>query len=108
MVSRLGGDEFVALMLDANVLQVEVFAARIRQAMAARNAQGLRRYRLSASIGASPYDADQGQTIESLLAQADALMYEQKRARRAGLILSLAPPLGLSPADLLRKNDRGA
>jgi len=92
VVSRLGGDEFVALMLDANVSQIDVFRARIRQAMATRNAQGLRRYRLSASVGASPFDAAQAQTIESLLARADTVMYEQKRARRAGLLLSIIPP----------------
>jgi diguanylate cyclase (GGDEF)-like protein/PAS domain S-box-containing protein len=103
VVARLGGDEFVALMLDADVSKLEVFALRIRQALATRNAQGLRRYRLSASVGAAPYDADRGQTIESLLAHADTLMYEQKRARRAGLIFSMAPP-----AQSARKNERGA
>jgi len=104
VVSRLGGDEFVALMLDADASQVDVFAARIRQAMTARNAQGLRRYRLSASVGASPYDAQRAQTIESLLAHADTIMYEQKRARRAGLIVSLVPP---PPDQSATKNDRG-
>jgi diguanylate cyclase (GGDEF)-like protein/PAS domain S-box-containing protein len=104
VVSRLGGDEFVALMLDAEVSQLEVFAARIRQAMAARNAQGMRRYRLSASVGAAPYGADGAETIESLLSDADALMYEQKRARRAGVIFSVAPPASDESA---RKSDPG-
>jgi len=107
VVSRLGGDEFVALMLDANVAQIEVFATRIKQAMAVRNSQGLRRYRLSASVGASPYDAQRGDTIESLLARADGMMYEQKHARRAGLILSMAPAAARS-SEPARKNDRGA
>lgn len=97
VVARLGGDEFVALMLDADVSQVEVFAARIRRELAARNALGTRRYRLSASVGASPYDADRGQTIESLLAHADTVMYQQKRARRAGLNPSIEPPAPSSP-----------
>ena len=104
VVSRLGGDEFVALLLDADVSQVEVFAARIRQAMATRNAQGTRCYRLSASVGASPYDADRGQTIESLLAHADTVMYEQKRARRAGLISSIAPTPPSPPANSERSS----
>jgi len=108
VVSRLGGDEFVALMLDADVAQVEVFATRIRRAMAERNAQGLRRYRLSASVGASPYDADRGQTIESLLAHADTVMYEQKRARRAGLIVSITPPAPPSSSQSAAKGERGA
>ena len=107
VVSRLGGDEFVALLLDADVSQIEVVAARIRQAMATRNAQGARRYRLSASVGASPYEADRAQTIELLLAHADRLMYEQKRARRAGLISSIAPPAPRSPSSPAAKNERG-
>jgi diguanylate cyclase (GGDEF)-like protein/PAS domain S-box-containing protein len=108
VVSRLGGDEFVAFVLDADASKLDALAARIRQAMATRNAQGARRYRLSASIGAAPYDAARGQTIESLLAQADTLMYEQKRARRAGLVFSIAPQAVSTPRVLLGKNERGA
>ena len=110
VVSRLGGDEFVALMLDADVSQIELFAVRIKQAMATRNAQGFRRYRLSASVGGSPYDAARAQTIESLLAHADTVMYEQKRARRAGLLMSNAPPppSAPTPSDSAAKSNRDA
>ncbi|MEO6603708.1 MAG: GGDEF domain-containing protein, partial [Polyangiaceae bacterium] len=95
VVARLGGDEFVALLLDAQLAQVEIFAARIKHAMATRNAEGKRRYRLSASVGAAAYEAGKHETIEALLVKADALMYEQKRARHAGLLLSLVPPPSL-------------
>ena len=40
------------------------------------------RFRLSASVGATLYDSSQPESIEALLAKADALMYEQKRARK--------------------------
>ncbi|MES1175982.1 MAG: diguanylate cyclase [Myxococcales bacterium] len=92
IVARLGGDEFVALLLDAQVAQIEVFASRIRRAMSARNAEGKRRYRLSASVGAAAFDASKHETIEALLVKADSLMYEQKRARHGGLLLSMLPP----------------
>lgn len=98
VVARLGGDEFVALLLDAQVAQIEVFASRIKRAMSARNAEGKRRYRLSASVGAAAYEASKQETIESLLVKADTLMYEQKRARHAGQILSAPPPSMPTPA----------
>lgn len=99
LVARLGGDEFVALLLDAQVEQIEFFASRIQQAMRTRNASGLRRYRLSASVGAAAFESSKHETIEALLAKADALMYEQKRARHAGLLISMPPP------DLARPNN---
>jgi len=82
--------------------------SRIRQAMASRNAQGLRRYRLSASVGVSPYERARAQSIESLLSHADTVMYEQKRAHRAGLIVSISPPAAFSPAHSTPNSERGA
>ena len=98
VVARLGGDEFVALLLDAQVTQIEIFASRIKRAMSARNAEGKRRYRLSASVGAAAYEASEHETIESLLVKADTLMYEQKRARHSGQIVSAPPPSMPLPA----------
>ena len=92
VVARLGGDEFVALLLDAQVAQIEDFAQRIKRSMSARNAEGKRRYRLSASVGAAPYECGKHESIEALLVKADTLMYEQKRARHAGQTLTIAPP----------------
>jgi diguanylate cyclase (GGDEF)-like protein len=100
VIARLGGDEFVALMLDATCTQIDVFGTRIRQAMALRNARDDRRYRLSASVGAAAYEAAPHETIESLLVKADALMYEQKRARHTGQLFSLTPgrPPSVAPS----------
>lgn len=108
VIARLGGDEFVALMLDATCAQIDVFGTRIRQAMALRNGRDDRRYRLSASVGAAPYEPAHDESIESLLVKADALMYEQKRARRSGQLLSLTPgrPLSGDPAQE-ESNPRG-
>lgn len=100
VVARLGGDEFVALMLDASESQVELFATRIKRAMAERNQRGNRRYRLSASVGGSPFDAAKEESIEQLLVKADALMYEQKRLRRTGQLLSMMPQKPLEELSL--------
>jgi diguanylate cyclase (GGDEF)-like protein/PAS domain S-box-containing protein len=99
VVGRLGGDEFVALLPDANETQIDLFAARIERELAERNDR-VGGYRLSASIGGCAYDPAQAESIEALLARADALMYEQKR-NRPGSRRSpapAAPPPSLTPA----------
>ncbi|HEY5376746.1 MAG TPA: diguanylate cyclase [Polyangiaceae bacterium] len=87
VVARLGGDEFVALLPEASAAQLELFAARIEAKMSLRNSKADRAYRLSASVGGTAYDPSQPETIEALLVKADALMYEQKRARKSRLAL---------------------
>jgi len=62
-----------------------------------------RRYRLSASVGGAVYESSRPETVEALLAKADALMYEQKRRRRNGLLLSM--PVG--PPTLGAREQRG-
>jgi diguanylate cyclase (GGDEF)-like protein/PAS domain S-box-containing protein len=83
VVARLGGDEFVALLPEASVEQLGSFVARIKAEIAARNQKPGQRYRLSASVGGTLYDSTRPESIEALLVKADALMYEEKRARKA-------------------------
>jgi diguanylate cyclase (GGDEF)-like protein/PAS domain S-box-containing protein len=89
VVARLGGDEFVAILPEANAEQLALFAARIDAEISVRNQKPGQRYRLSASVGGTVYDSTQPESIEALLVKADALMYEQKRARKA--LLDAAP-----------------
>lgn len=83
MLARLGGDEFVALLMDADAKQQEGFETRVQREVEARNEQPARAFRLSVSIGGAAFQPERPLTIEALLAEADALMYEQKRARNA-------------------------
>jgi diguanylate cyclase (GGDEF)-like protein/PAS domain S-box-containing protein len=83
VVARLGGDEFVALLPEASAEQLGSFVARIEAEIAARNQKPGQRYRLSASVGGTLYDSSRPESIEALLVKADALMYEEKRARKS-------------------------
>jgi diguanylate cyclase (GGDEF)-like protein/PAS domain S-box-containing protein len=83
VVARLGGDEFVALLPEASAEQLGSFVARIEGEIATRNQNPSQRYRLSASVGGTLYDSSRPESIEALLFKADALMYEEKRARKA-------------------------
>jgi diguanylate cyclase (GGDEF)-like protein len=80
VLARLGGDEFAALALE--IANEQPVVARLEAALAAFNDEDARPYQLSISIGAVSYDRAAHESLETLLARADAVMYAAKRARR--------------------------
>ena len=81
ILARLGGDEFAILVADAAENDVEAVRHRIDRKLCSFNADPGRRYDLSFSMGFVPSDSGQRSDLEQLLAQADALMYQQKRRK---------------------------
>ena len=78
ILARIGGDEFVALAhvsRDTNALR-----QRLRDHLAEFNAQRLRPYVLDVSIGTTVVNVTTEDDIETMIARADAAMYEEKRA----------------------------
>ena len=83
ILGRLGGDEF-AVLLPATVENSEAsIRQRLQAELQARNAQPERRYALSISVGIIATDPQHSLSVEEMLAQADALMYEEKQRGRA-------------------------
>lgn len=80
LLGRLGGDEFAVLALDAPVATADTVLARLRETLRAHNAG--RAFDLSLSLGIARYDREHRASVEELLAQADAQMYERKREKR--------------------------
>lgn len=78
VVARLGGDEFVVLFVVAGVEGAAIAAKRLDDAIADRNARGDLPFELSVAAGFIER-APNGHTVEELLAEADAAMYERKR-----------------------------
>ncbi len=78
IVARLGGDEFVALAHVQN--DTSTLRERLREQLAVLNAGAGRPYKLDVSIGTTLVNAASNETIEALIALADADMYEEKRA----------------------------
>ena len=79
-VARLGGDEFVVLLDNpASLLEVERIAERIVAAVAQPVVLSECSVRVSATLGIAVHPAG-GQTAETLMAHADAAMYQAKRA----------------------------
>jgi diguanylate cyclase (GGDEF)-like protein len=82
IIARIGGDEFVVLFAVTDVGGATQATQRVHESLAQLNDQGDRPFTLSVACGfieRIPGTA----TIEALVAEADAVMYERKRIRRA-------------------------
>ncbi len=84
VVARVGGDEFAILQIDAAAGAEASVRRRLELATAAVNARPDRRYILSLSVGAVAFDPAAPAALDDLLRLADARMYADKRARKAG------------------------
>ncbi len=86
-VVRWGGDEFLILMPQTDDAQAAAAARRLKEALAAHDAGSSAAVPLSFSIGVSVWKP--GRSLEDILMEADARMYEEKyRSARA------VPPSG--------------
>ena len=82
VIARLGGDEFAVLTIDATATNVAVIQARLQSNVDAYNLVSVRGYPLTFSLGIIPVDLDSTFTVDALLVQADAAMYEHKQGKR--------------------------
>ncbi|WP_260954554.1 GGDEF domain-containing protein [Pseudomonas citri] len=83
VIGRLGGDEFVALLTGSSHVETAAIVARVKEILDERNAMLQRGYAIRFSVGQIEYDARRHQSIDSLLADADAAMYAHKQAPRS-------------------------
>lgn len=83
VVARTGGDEFVALLSGTATGEKDRALERLRSQLNALNLRAQRGYALDFSVGSAAMSAEEPLALDSLMAQADAAMYEQKQ-RRSG------------------------
>ena len=81
-LGRLGGDEFVVILPNRDAAEAALVASRITEALVAPLRIGTRQVPTSASMGLSIYP-DNATDIDTLIQQADAAMYQAKRAGRS-------------------------
>jgi len=81
VIARLGGDEFAVLAAECDHEGQVRVKHRLQAAVEAFNAEGREPFLLSISIGGALYDPRDAATLETLMMQADAKMYEEKKAR---------------------------
>lgn len=85
--ARLGGDEFALLLEEvASPAEALAVARRAVDAVAAPFELAGQQVRASVSIGVAHRSADDG-TVEELIAEADAAMYEAKGAGKGRAVL---------------------
>jgi diguanylate cyclase (GGDEF)-like protein len=83
VIGRLGGDEFAVLMANSKEPDSQVALARLQQMVDEHNRSARRGYKIQFSVGVLSYDATRHASIESLLGDADTLMYVRKRQKRS-------------------------
>lgn len=81
IVARLGGDEFV-LFIPVFSGNADDFHRRLQDNLDRFNQQANRAYILSISLGVQAGDWNNDFSLEQLVAQADKLMYANKRTKR--------------------------
>lgn len=82
LCGRLGGDEFVALAVNCLDPTGAVLVRRLEERLAHRNAMPGRSFTLSMGRGLACFDPTNPKSLQQLLEEADARLYEDKRARK--------------------------
>lgn len=95
VIARLGGDEF-AMWLDGVSREVtEKRAARLMEASKAlKKFSGSEDRPLGLSVGIAMFDPETKESLDALIARADAAMYEVKNAGKGGFRMALPPEQG--------------
>lgn len=88
IVARLGGDEFAVLAPNVSALEKEGMLERLQQNIDAYNEEAGHHFPLALSIGAIAIDHRSSLTIEEQVAEADKVMYLEKRNKRERLVVA--------------------
>ncbi len=84
LIGRVGGDEFIVMMSEPRERNGEVVVLeRLAQEIEKANNRAKRKYQILLSIGTVRYDHQEQTTIDELMSQADLLMYEDKKKKKA-------------------------
>jgi diguanylate cyclase (GGDEF)-like protein len=83
VIGRLGGDEFVVLLTDSNCATTSECIQRFNKMLDVYNSEAHRGYYIHYSVGQIEYDVERHSSINSILSDADAAMYANKRELKA-------------------------
>lgn len=86
LFSRLGGDEFAMLLTSVAKDLAEEIIARLQHSLDAYVVASKLDYGIKFSCGVVEYSADKHHSIETLVENGDALMYENKKAKKSSVM----------------------
>ena len=81
--ARFGGDEFVVLCVNIPDNFINLFESRLERKIADINRRSHKPYTISVSTGCIISTPSEGDKLSDLIKQADKLMYEHKKAKKA-------------------------
>lgn len=81
IIARMGGDEFAVLAIETTDETRETLINRLHNLLEQCNKSEGRNYQLSLSIGLANYIPETPSTLNELIAEADRLMYEEKKGK---------------------------
>lgn len=82
IIARIGGDEFAILSMVSTLTSTDTLLARFATQVEAHNQSSDSLCTLSLSVGGAYYEPGSRSSLESLLSEADRLMYANKREGR--------------------------
>ncbi|MDP3610045.1 MAG: sensor domain-containing diguanylate cyclase [Methylophilus sp.] len=82
VIGRIGGDEFAVLLTMTSANETEEMIHRLKTVISEYSKKASRGYNLEFSYGIAEFDSAKHDSINDLLAEADAKMYEQKKSRK--------------------------
>jgi diguanylate cyclase (GGDEF)-like protein len=97
VVARLGGDEFAVVLPNCDVEEARGVAAAIATSIREHVPREEGLPAITASIGVAMFGADARSSFESVLAEADAAMYEAKRGGRDAVRVANGAMPGVHP-----------
>jgi diguanylate cyclase (GGDEF)-like protein len=98
LAARYGGEEFLLVLAETNLDGAHRIAETIRQAVAQQTMLGSPQFSVTVSIGVGSTSLAGADTLEALLAQADAALYCAKRSGRNQVVCGRSHALELSPS----------
>ncbi len=102
VVGRIGGDEFAVLLTNTSEAELDIALERLRDSIDQYNTQAARGYDILYSLGAVRYRPEAHTGIADLMAEADELMYAQKKRRRGDDTVRPAQQVAEAPAQAVR------
>ncbi len=84
LIARMGGDEFALLAANLEPDHEQALTARLEAQLERVNTGKDRKYRLACALGIAFFHPKDSKDLESLVKQADGLMYADKRRRKVG------------------------